>query len=293
MLNLRGRIVVLVALVPAGLVLARAVLQRLFALWSGSPFDLFGSASIAIKVALYCSAGLLLALAFKSFLKGRRAAWLPACAAIAIFISDQTPRPADLWGYSYMDSAIWRIGYLATRIAPYSPADSPTESKATPAIPPLTRIVAHTRVGEIQITSGRGRLRTFRWDGVTRSLELQPPESGTEGDSLFFTRRYGRDGVRRPWYDWAEHNGIVCGEEWEGVKSFRTQADAEVWLAKKQNRTMPFVWSNDGLVVGWSTHVDWRALTVECYQVLVDDKKPVQLAGSDDRSLVMTAIGGR
>src|SRR5262245_44497909 len=229
-MNLRGRNLVLLALVPGGLVLARAVLQRMFALWSGSPFDLFGSAAIAIKFALYSCAGLLLVLAVQLFQKRRYAAWLPACVALAILIADQTPRPVDLWGYSYMDSAIWRIGYLTTCITPHIPADVPMQSKATPAVPPFTRIDAHTPLGAIQITSGRGSLRTFRWDGITRSLELHPPERNSEGNSLFFTRRYGPDGVRRPWYDWAEHNGIVRGEEWEGVKSFRTQADAEAWL---------------------------------------------------------------
>jgi hypothetical protein len=289
--NLSRRWLVFLALLPCGFVLARAALQRMFALWSGSPFDLFGVAAVVIKVALYAGAGGLIVLVFELFRKRRGTAWLAACAALAILIGDQTPRPADLWGYSYVDSAIWRIGYLATRVAPYHPSDAPLQSMATPALPPLTRVDAHTPVGDIQITSGRGSLRTFRWDGVTRSLEILSPETSSENESSFYTRRFGRDGIRHPWYDWAEHRSIVRGEEWEGVKSFRTQADAEAWLAKEQNKTMPFVWTHDGLVVGWSTHVDWRALTVECYQVLVDGRKPTQLAGSDDRDIVVTALG--
>jgi hypothetical protein len=251
---------------------------------------MFGVAAIAIKVALYACAGLLLGVAFRLVRRRRGVASLPACAALAILAADQTPRPVDLWGYSYLDSAIWRAGYLATRLAPDHPTDAPLQSNATPAIQPLTQVDARTPIGAIRITSGRGKLRTFTWDGVTRSLDLLPPETSSEDESRFHTRRHGRDGTRHPWYDWAEHQGIVRGEEWEGVQSFRSQADAEAWLAREQNNTMPFVWTHDGLVVGWSTHVDWRSLTVECYQVLIDGRKPTQLAGSDDRMIVVTHL---
>ena len=285
----RHGLLLVAGLLPSGLMLAWALFLRLSATWSGSPFDLFGSAAITIKVTLYACAGLLLAYAILHVEKRKGVAWVPACAALAILGADQTPRPVDIWGYSYMDSAIWRIGYLVSRIAPPRPSDGQLVSKATPALPPLTRVDARTLAGGIQIRSGKGRLRPFTWDGVTRTLELLPPETGSGAETCFYTRRFDSDGVRQPWFDWAEHKGIVRGEYWEGVQEFQSQAEAEAWLARKQDQTMPFVWTHDGLVVGWSTGVDWRSLTVECYQMLVGGKKPVRLEGSIDRDLVVNA----
>lgn len=270
------------ALVPSGCVLARSTVQRVFALGPDVPFEPFGDAWIPIKVGLYACAGLLAALALKRLQSSKRAAALPGCVALVIFAADQLPR-----GSSYLDAGIWRIGYTVSQLAPYKPTDGPLQSKESPALPPLTRVDVRTPVGPLSIATGTGRLRTFTWDGVTHSLELYPPD---EFVSYFHTRRHKRGGIREPWYDWPEHKGIVCGEEWESVKSFHTQSEAEAWLASEQNETMPLVWSNDGLVVGWSTGVDSRSLSVMCYQVLLDGQKPTQLAGSRDEDVVVSAL---
>lgn len=282
----RWRLALPIAFVPAGLVLARSALQRLFALGPDAPFEPFGDAWIPIKVALYAVAGLLTVLAFKDQQVPKRKRALVAFFALAIVAADQLPPSKGRWGNSYLDAGVWRIGYMASRISPYQPTDSPLQSKEPPALPPLTRVDVRTSVGPLSITTGRGALRTFTWDGISRSLELHPPD---EFVSSFHTRVH-RKVIRQPWYDWPEHKGIVRGEEWECVRSFSTTAEAEAWLAREQNKTMPFVWNNDGLVVGWSTGVDARSLSVECYQVLINGQKPTQLGGSQDGNVVVSVV---
>jgi hypothetical protein len=73
-----------------------------------------------------------------------------------------------------------------------------------------------------------------------------------------------------------------------GEREIVSHADAEAWLASEQNETMPYVWNNDGLVVGWSTGVDSRSLSVMCYQVLIGGQKPTHLAGSQDENVLVS-----
>jgi len=256
-------------------------LIRAFATWEGTPFEPLGFGWICLKSGYYGVVGLLFGFAI---LQGSRTRFVPLLLGVALIGAEQLLR--DPSGVKYLNIAIDRIGYYVSRTSPPVPHDSPLRAGPLPAIPPLTQVTAHTPLGVLRITSGHGLLRTYTWDGVSRSLELIPPDPGPYGERSFHTRVF-RHGERVPWHDWEDHSGITRGEAWESRKDFSTLAEADAWLAKQQNETMPYVWTNDGLVVGWSTDVDWRSLTVEIYQILIQGERPSRLAGSDDSKVVV------
>ena len=194
------------------------------------------------------------------------------------------------WGVSLVDEGIDRIGYLVSRLSPPQPHDDPTPPGPKPVLSPMTQLVAHTPEGEITIASGHGLLRTYSWEGATRSLELIPPSRDLYGEQHFHTRHDSPDGERTPAYDWQEFRGIVRGEAWESEQHFQTLNEAEAWLQKENDPALPLVWTNDGLVVGWSKRVDYKALTVVVHQIFVNGRKPTQLAGSQDSLVSVKAV---
>jgi ankyrin repeat protein len=60
------------------------------------------------------------------------------------------------------------------------------------------------------------------------------------------------------------------------------------WI--KEPERASFVYRSDGLMVGWSKAAGPMPLTVEVWQVLIDGKKPTQLAGSQDDKIVVETV---
>ncbi|HEY9774876.1 MAG TPA: hypothetical protein V6C81_14025 [Planktothrix sp.] len=265
-------------------------LFKAFMDWSGGSFDRFGQDWIWLKCAYYGSIGMLvgvvLILQTKWNTKG-----LLLCVPILLIVLDCVPHD-ELWNYSYVDQAIDFVGYSISRIFPYVPRDSKIPLGESTVIPPLSHITVKTSKGTLGIISGDGLLRTYEWDGVKRSLELIPPGAGKYDDHSFHSRRFLKNGTRRPAYDWANHAGITRGEAWEIYKNFATLGQANVWLEGQRDPALPCVWTKDGLVIGFSTDVDWKSLTVVVYQVLIAGKKPSHLAGSDDLNFTFQKVSG-
>jgi hypothetical protein len=256
-------------------------LMQSFASWSGGAFDRGGQNWIWLKCGYYGLVGLLFGLALMLALTKYSKWWLLIFVGFAMVILDFVPRD-ELWNCSYVDQAIDYVGYAISRMFPYVPHDVEIPPGHSPVIPPLTHVTVETPKGRLGIKSGHGLLRTYEWDGVTRSLELLPPESGRYGDHSFHSRRSLNSGERVPSYDWVEHNGITRGEAWESQMNFKSLQQADAWLEGRRDKTLPCVWTHDGLVIGWSTECDWKSLTIEVYQLLINGQKPSALMGSDD-----------
>jgi hypothetical protein len=82
---------------------------------------------------------------------------------------------------------------------------------------------------------------------------------------------------------WKEHNGITRGVVEEGQQHFKSIKEAMAWIEKR--KYMPFVYRNDGLMVGWSKTPERRQLTVEVWQILINGKKPMALPGAQDSAI--------
>jgi hypothetical protein len=263
--------------------------SRGFMDWSGGSFDPFGDNWIWLKCTYFgligFSSGLIAMLALTTTAKH----WLLLFVPILMSVLDFVPKD-EPWTCSYTDQAIDFVGYAISRVFPYIPQDKEIPPGQSPVIQPLTHIAIKTPKGTLAIISGHGLLRTYEWDGVTRLLELFPPD---KGEHSFHSRRYSEEGVRIPAYDWEDHKGITRGEAWESRVNFKSMHEANSWLEGRRDKALPCVWTHDGLVVGWSTDCDDKSLTILVYQVLINSEKPSSLAGSDDSKFAFRTVSNK
>ena len=59
------------------------------------------------------------------------------------------------------------------------------------------------------------------------------------------------------------------------------------WIKKR--RFMDYVYTNDGLMVGW--HIEVHTLSCEVWQILINGKKPDNLEGSEDEKISISFLG--
>jgi hypothetical protein len=145
---------------------------------------------------------------------------------------------------------------------------------------PGMRITAKTSVGTIAITAVDELTRSYTWDGATCSVEMEPHRA----------RYYGSLGLHYigAGEHWRDHHGITrCFTE-EGQQHNKTVEEAVKWI--KERDQMPFVYRDDGLMVGWNKFPDGKQLFVEVWQILIDGKKPKRLPGSRDDGIVVEAV---
>ncbi len=142
------------------------------------------------------------------------------------------------------------------------------------------RITAVTPSGRIAITALDRLTRSYTWAGATRTVEMGPRSE----------RWYGSLGAYYPGPGdhWDEHNGITRGVVEEGQQHFKSSAEALKWI---RSRTwMPYVYRDNGLVVGWDKTLPRRQLNVEVWQILIGGKKPRKLPGSQNDKITVTRV---
>jgi hypothetical protein len=139
-----------------------------------------------------------------------------------------------------------------------------------------TIIEATTPKGTIKIEAGPMRKRSYTWEGATRSVIMYPRNG---------ERWYGSMGLYYPGpgNHWEEHNGISRGVVEEGQQHFKSVSEAMKWL--KERAWMPFVYNNQGLVVGWDKVLDRQQLNVEVWQLMINGKIPKSLPGATDNKI--------
>ena len=147
-------------------------------------------------------------------------------------------------------------------------------------------ITASTPTGVISIRAGEGLTRYYTWEGATRSVEMD-----SRGE-----RWYGSLGLYYPGPGdhWKEHSGITRGVLEEGQQHFKTPQEALLWLRERSQEwtpPFPYVYTSNGLVVGWSKTLPRRQLNVEVWQIYIDGKKPLMLPGSQNQNIHVTKAG--
>lgn len=138
------------------------------------------------------------------------------------------------------------------------------------------KIRATTPVGVMEIEAGPDSKRSYTWEGATRSVIM-----GARSKRWYGSLGLGYPG---PGDHWQEHNGITRGVLEEGQQHFKTVNAAMAWL--KGRAYMPFVYRNDGLVVGWGKVLERKQLNVEVWQIMINGKKPTKLPGATDSAIV-------
>jgi Ankyrin repeats (3 copies) len=183
-----------------------------------------------------------------------------------------------------MKAAILFLSLLA--MLPYALADdAKPRAGRLPAgcevvMSPGMRITATTPVGTIAITAVDELTRSYTWDGATRAVEMSPQAARFFGSLGLFHHPQGEH--------WRDHHGITrCFTE-DGQQHFKTVEEAMKW--SKERDWLPFVYRDDGLMVGWNKFLGGKTLHVEVWQIFIDGKKPKRLPGSHDEKIVVETV---
>ena len=127
---------------------------------------------------------------------------------------------------------------------------------------PGETIEVSTSQGEFQISYEAPLTRGYAWDDQKKKFRHQPRTKRWNG-SLGMYRAYGDSSI---------HAVLE-----EGQQHFPSVVEAQKWLTR-QGRFMDYVWTQDGLVAGWSlkeiTDGGNMALHVSVWQILVNGEKP-------------------
>lgn len=143
---------------------------------------------------------------------------------------------------------------------------------------PGMTIAATTRSGTITITALDDLTRSYSWEGATRSVEMARRTK----------RWYGSLGLYYPGpgNHWKEHKGITRGVVEEGQQHFKATEEALEWI--RSQTWQPYVYRDDGLMIGWSKTLPRQQLNVEVWQIYIDGKKPQRLPGSKNKMITVT-----
>lgn len=152
--------------------------------------------------------------------------------------------------------------------------DRPIPSLHEPVLTPGMRMLIHAPSGDITITAGKGRKRTYEWDNGSRSTELTPNRQRWSG-----AFGVGRDGR------WFPHRGISHYNIDEGQLNFCSIEQVEEYLSRTP-ASVPFVYRNDGLTAWISKQRDH--LGVKVFQIYINGVKPLELRGAQDERILLS-----
>jgi hypothetical protein len=145
---------------------------------------------------------------------------------------------------------------------------------------PNATITATTSVGQIVVKAGKGLRRTYMWEGATRWVVMEPRRERWYGSLGMYYSGAGSH--------WFPHNGISRGVLEEGQQNFSTLEEATKWL-RDRTQWLPFVYTQDGLVVSWGKTLEREQLNVEVWQLCVMHRKPNLLSGAADANISISS----
>jgi hypothetical protein len=149
---------------------------------------------------------------------------------------------------------------------------------------PGMRITATTPVGTIAVTAVDDLTRSYTWEGATRAVPM-------EARAMTTGSWFGSLGLFNPGAGehWREHHGITRCVTEEGQRHFKTVDEALKWIQNERG-SLPSVYRDDGLLVGWNKNLGRNQLDVEVWQIFIDGKKPKRLAGSQNDKIIVETV---
>ena len=140
---------------------------------------------------------------------------------------------------------------------------------------PGEKIVATNANGTMAIRALTERKRQYEWNGQSKAIELIPRKE----------RWNGVLGLYNPASEifpmtLLNRTRIVAQE---AELHFMTQEEALAWL--KLQRPMQWVYTAEGLVVGWFETPSRNQVNVDVLQIYINGEKPTQLPGSANNAV--------
>jgi len=137
------------------------------------------------------------------------------------------------------------------------------------AMDEYTVVEAKNKSGTVVIEYISPLVRRYKWDGYNEVRTLIPRKE----------RWLGKLGIYDPAEQsiWNIFSPRIVAED--SQLHFSTNTELEKWLYQGKD-AYDWVYTNDGLVVGFIKSRDRNQVNVEIYQLYVDGKKPITLEGS-------------
>ncbi|MDX2104893.1 MAG: hypothetical protein SFY67_00695 [Candidatus Melainabacteria bacterium] len=180
--------------------------------------------------------------------------------AISLFLILLNPRlPYDTAELTPADKAIGAVGYLLSRVFVYKPQDTELSNSDNPAMLPNSVLRGETKIGELMIKSGRGRLRRIFYQGVQNSIEVKSGMISPTQPGLFFAA----DDFW-PGYCWPSKNGISKCTFLEGTINFNNLSEAMAWLIENE-KFSSFTFIQGGFFLRANRNLD--SLDVQLYRL--------------------------
>jgi uncharacterized protein len=176
---------------------------------------------------------------------------------------------ARVWFLSLLGSLLWTCHSHAQPIAGIEVVMSPG-----------MKITATTPLGSIAITAVDELTRSYTWDGATRTVQMTPRTERWHGSLGLFSPGAGEH--------WPDHHGITRCVTQEGQQHFKTAEEALQWIRNRD--WWPFVYQEDGLMIGWNKNLSRHQLSVEVWQIFINGERPKHLPGSQTSKIAVEFV---
>ena len=169
--------------------------------------------------------------------------------------------------FKYIISIIFTIGYLCL----VSCFKESVNKKINETVMSRGMVInAANANGAITVTANHELVRTYKWDSQKVTVQLRKRDK----------RWNGSFGIYSPGGGGNIHTVVE-----EGQQHFTSEKEAIEWLYW-QEKTMCYVYSSNGLVVGWhiakNANPTLKALSVQVWQFYINGQKPSQMSGARD-----------
>jgi hypothetical protein len=141
----------------------------------------------------------------------------------------------------------------------------------------------------LEITTGRGLLRTYTWTGASRSVAMVPVTHDSNRELNYPTDLQNRT-HRFPGFNWKMNDHVARFCSAESVINFQSKKEAVEWIREDGCQCVPNIYTNDGIVITWSKNIEPGTLWVLVKQVLINGKKPTNLPGASDKTIQITKV---
>lgn len=145
--------------------------------------------------------------------------------------------------------------------------------------PGMTITVVNS-IGKLVIIAGENYLRSFSWDGDTRSVIMKPRKDRWNGSLGIY---YPGNGSH-----WKEHDGITRAVLEEGVLNFNS-IDAILEYIARYGENEKVTYNDNGLFIFWDKSPGGGGtLNVMLWQLLINGKPPNGILGSHNSRIKIT-----
>lgn len=158
---------------------------------------------------------------------------------------------------------------------------APVEPSIELALHEGARLEARTNTASITVIAGDKLKRRYEWDGCGLNADMSARKDRWFGSlgmydpagRSFIDPSAGCKGISRPVVE-------------EGQIHFSDENLANAWITRyKKISPLSTVWTNDGLLIQWGITPQRHQINVDLWQICINGKRPVRLAGSLDQAI--------